>query len=380
MRIVVTGGAGFLGSHLCGALISRGDTAVCVDNLTTGRLANVEHLSGSPRFAFVEADVADALGVGGRVDVVAHLASPASPPDYLLRPLETLAAGSRGTENALRLADRHGARFVLASTSEVYGDPGVHPQHEEYWGNVNPVGPRSVYDEGKRFAEAMTAAYRRARDVRTGIIRIFNAYGPRMRPRDGRVVTNFIIQALNGDPLSVYGDGSQTRSFCYVDDLTRGMVSMIDSAEAGPVNLGNPEELTVAGLARLVLRITGSDSPVRYLPLPQDDPVRRCPQIARAGRVLNWGPEIPTEEGVRRTVEWFRSRPGRWTRSAEGPAAGVPSQRAGRGQQLRVAVDAVRGVGAFQRARVRLVEDEAGCRERVGQVLWLGRADDGSGH
>jgi dTDP-glucose 4,6-dehydratase len=257
----------------------------------------------------VEADAAIGIDVGGPVDVVAHLASPASPRDYLQHPLETLAVGSRGTENALRLADHHGARFVLASTSEVYGDPGVHPQHEEYWGNVNPVGPRSVYDEGKRFAEAMTSAFRRARGVKTGIIRIFNAYGPRMSARDGRVVTNFIIQALNSDPLTVYGDGSQTRSFCYVDDLTRGIVSMIDSAEAGPVNLGNPEEYTVADLAKLVLRITESDSPVQRFPLPQDDPVRRCPQITRADRVLDWRPEIPTEEGVRRTIEWFRSRP-----------------------------------------------------------------------
>jgi dTDP-glucose 4,6-dehydratase len=309
MRVVITGGAGFLGSHLCDVLVGRGDTAVCVDNLTTGRLANVVHLTGSPLFTFVEADVTVGIDVGGPVDVVAHLASPASPRDYLQRPLDTLAVGSRGTENALRLADHHDARFVLASTSEIYGDPGVHPQHEEYWGNVNPVGPRSVYDEGKRFAEAMTSAYRRARAVKTGIIRIFNAYGPRMSARDGRVVTNFIIQALNGDPLTVYGDGSQTRSFCYVDDLTRGIVSMIDSAEAGPVNLGNPEEYTVADLAKLVLRITGSDSPIQCFPLPQDDPVRRCPQITRADRALGWRPEIPTEEGVRRTIEWFWSRP-----------------------------------------------------------------------
>jgi dTDP-glucose 4,6-dehydratase len=309
MRVVITGGAGFLGSHLCDALVERGDTVVCMDNLTTGRLINVAHLTGNSQFTFLESDVAEAVEVGGRVDVVAHLASPASPPEYLLRPLETLAASSRGTENALRLADRHDARFILASTSEVYGDPLVHPQPEEYWGNVNPVGPRSVYDEGKRFAEALTSAYRRARGVRTGIVRIFNGYGPRLSAGDGRVVSNFITQALNGDLLSVCGDGSQTRSFCYVDDLIRGIVSMIDSAEAGPVNLGNPEELTVADLARLVLQITGSHSLIRCLPLPRDDPGRRCPEITRAASVLGWRPRIPAEEGMRRTIEWFRCRP-----------------------------------------------------------------------
>jgi dTDP-glucose 4,6-dehydratase len=243
------------------------------------------------------------------VDAVAHLASPASPPDYLRLPLETLAVGSHGTENALRLAHRHGARFVLASTSEVYGDPAVHPQAEDYWGNVNPVGPRSVYDEAKRFAEALTRAYRETHGVNAGIIRIFNTYGPRMSARDGRIVTNFITQALNGDPLTIYGDGSQTRSFCYVDDLIRGIMGMIDCAESGPVNLGNPEEFTVADFAQLVLRVTGSDSPVEHLPLPVDDPTRRCPVITRAGQVLGWQPQIRVEDGVRRTVEWFRSRP-----------------------------------------------------------------------
>jgi dTDP-glucose 4,6-dehydratase len=309
MRVVVTGGAGFLGSHLCDALVGRGDAVVCVDNLTTGRLANVEHLLGTPAFAFVEADVAGGIDVAGPVDVVAHLASPASPPDYLLRPLETLAVGSRGTEHALRLAHRHAARFVLASTSEVYGDPAVHPQPEEYWGNVNTVGPRSVYDEAKRFAEALTSAYRRALSLNTGIIRIFNTYGPRMSAYDGRVVTNFITQALKGDPLTVYGDGSQTRSFCYVDDLIRGFVAAIDSAEPGPLNLGNPEELSIAEFAGLVLRITGSGSPILHRPLPQDDPARRCPQIARAADVLGWRPEIHAEEGLRRTVGWFLCRP-----------------------------------------------------------------------
>jgi nucleoside-diphosphate-sugar epimerase len=309
MRVVVTGGAGFLGSHLCDAIMARGDSAVCVDNLATGRPDNVAHLMGQPGFTFVEADVSSALDVPGPVDAVAHLASPASPPDYLRLPLETLAVGSHGTENALRLAHRHGARFVLASTSEVYGDPAVHPQTEDYWGNVNPVGPRSVYDEAKRFAEALTRAYRETHGVNAGIIRIFNTYGPRMSARDGRIVTNFITQALNGDPLTIYGDGSQTRSFCYVDDLIRGIVSMIDCAESGPVNLGNPEEFTVAEFAQLVLRVTGSGSPVEYLPLPVDDPTRRCPVITRASQVLGWQPQIRVEDGVRRTVEWFRSRP-----------------------------------------------------------------------
>jgi dTDP-glucose 4,6-dehydratase len=289
--------------------MARGDSAVCVDNLATGRPDNVAHLMGQPGFTFVEADVSSALHVPGPVDAVAHLASPASPPDYLRLPLETLAVGSHGTENALRLARRHGARFVLASTSEVYGDPAVHPQTEDYWGNVNPVGPRSVYDEAKRFAEALTRAYRETHGVNAGIIRIFNTYGPRMSARDGRIVTNFITQALNGDPLTIYGEGSQTRSFCYVDDLIRGIVGMIDCTESGPVNLGNPEEFTVADFAQLVLRVTGSDSPVEHLPLPVDDPTRRCPVITRASQVLGWQPQIRVEDGVRRTVEWFRSRP-----------------------------------------------------------------------
>jgi dTDP-glucose 4,6-dehydratase len=309
MRVVVTGGAGFLGSHLCDAIMDRGDSAVCADNLATGRLDNIAHLMGRPGFTFVETDVSAALDVDGPVDAVAHLASPASPPDYLRLPLETLAVGSHGTENALRLAHRHGARFVLASTSEVYGDPAVHPQTEEYWGNVNPVGPRSVYDEAKRFAEALTRAYRETHGVNAGILRIFNTYGPRMSAQDGRIVTNFITQALNGDPLTIYGDGSQTRSFCYVDDLIRGIVAMIDCAEHGPVNLGNPEEFTVADFAQLVLRLTGSDSPVEHLPLPVDDPTRRCPVITRANQALGWKPEIRVEDGVSRTVAWFRSRP-----------------------------------------------------------------------
>jgi len=309
MRVLVTGGAGFLGSHLCDALIARGDAIVCVDDLSTGRAENVRHLIGRPGFEFAAADVSEGLDVPGPFAAVAHLASPASPPAYLQRPIETLAAGSKGTEGALRLAERERARFVLASTSEVYGDPQVHPQPEDYWGNVNPVGPRSVYDEAKRYAEALTTAYRTARGVNTGIVRIFNTYGPRMAAGDGRIVTNFVTQAMTGRPLTVYGDGRQTRSFCYVDDLIRGLVAMIDSAEPGPVNLGNPEEFEVGAFASLVLSITGSASPITHLPLPAEDPTRRRPVIDRAAERLGWKPEISVEEGVRRMVEWFRSRP-----------------------------------------------------------------------
>ncbi len=318
MRYLVTGGAGFIGSHLCHALLARGDAVVCVDDLSTGRAENIARLLDQPEFQFIEADVAAGLDVAGRLDVVAHLASPASPPDYLRHPLETLAVGSRGTENALRLAHREKARFVLASTSEVYGDPAVHPQREEYWGNVNPIGPRSVYDEAKRFAEAMTSAYRRALGLRTGILRIFNTYGPRMREDDGRIVTNFITQALRGEPLTVYGDGSHTRSFCYIDDLVRGILAMADSTTAGPLNLGNPAEFAVADFARLVLRITGSDSVIEHRPLPVDDPARRCPVIGRAISVLRWRPEVSTEAGVRKTVEWFRSAEGAVARQKTG--------------------------------------------------------------
>ncbi len=315
MRVLVTGGAGFLGSHLCDALIDRGDGTVCVDDLSTGRADNIRHLMGRPGFDFVDADVSAGLDLPGPFDAVAHLASPASPPAYLRRPIETLAVGSKGTEGALLLAERDGARFVLASTSEVYGDPEVHPQPEDYWGNVNPIGPRSVYDEAKRFAEALTTAYRTARGVNTGIVRIFNTYGPRMSAGDGRIVTNFVTQALTGRPLTVYGDGRQTRSFCYVDDLIRGIVAMIDSADPGPVNLGNPEEFEVGNFAKLVLSITGSASRIEYLPLPADDPTRRRPVIDRAAERLGWKPEISVEEGVRRVAEWFRSRPDELSRA-----------------------------------------------------------------
>jgi dTDP-glucose 4,6-dehydratase len=310
MRVLVTGGAGFIGSHLCDALVARGDDVACVDNLCTGRVENIGHLIGRPGFAFTEANVSRGLDLPGPFDAVAHLASPASPPAYLRLALETLAVGSRGTENALRLAHRDGARFVLASTSEVYGDPAMHPQQEGYWGNVNPIGPRSVYDEAKRFAEALTSAWRRSRGLNAGIIRIFNTYGPRMSASDGRIVTNFITQALTGRPLTIYGDGSQTRSFCYVDDLVEGILLMLDSDEPGPVNLGNPEEFTVADFALLVLEITGSRSEVEHRPLPTDDPTRRCPDISRARRALGWQPRTSARQGVLRTVDWLRARPG----------------------------------------------------------------------
>ncbi|MFI5995515.1 UDP-glucuronic acid decarboxylase family protein [Streptomyces sp. NPDC051362] len=304
MKVVVTGGGGFLGSHLCEALLARGDTVRCLDNYCTGEPLNVALLRGNPRFELIRADVSMDFDVPGHVDAVAHLASPASPPDYDRLPLETLSVGSRGTENALRLAQRHGARFLLTSTSEVYGDPLFHPQSESYWGNVNPVGPRSVYDEAKRYAEALTMAYRRSRGVDTGIVRIFNTYGPRMRPHDGRVVSTFVRQALAGEPLTEYGDGSQTRSFCYVDDLVRGLIAMLDSEHSGPVNLGNPDEFTVHELARLVIEATGSSSVIEHRPLPVDDPTRRRPDITRARDLLGWTPRVPLDTGLRRTVAW----------------------------------------------------------------------------
>jgi dTDP-glucose 4,6-dehydratase len=309
-RAVVTGGAGFLGSHLCDRLLAEGIDVVCIDNLLTGSLANIDHLFGRDGFTFVKHDVTNYIHVPGRVDFVLHFASPASPVDYLELPIQTLKVGSLGTHKALGLAQSMGARFLLASTSEVYGDPLVHPQPESYWGNVNPVGPRGVYDEAKRFAEAITMAYHRFHGVSTRIVRIFNTYGPRMRARDGRVVPAFVCQALAGEPLTVFGDGSQTRSFCYVDDLIEGIVRVLFSELHEPVNIGNPAEMTVLQFAEAIRRLTGNRLPIEYRPLPVDDPKVRQPDITLARTRLGWQPRVPLEEGLARTIEYFRSRVG----------------------------------------------------------------------
>ena len=305
-RMVVTGGAGFLGSHLCERLLGDGHAVLCVDSFLTGVPDNVGHLLGDDGFVLRRMDVSEPIHVDGPVDAVFHLASPASPVDYLRLPIHTLRAGSLGTLNALELAAEKHARFLLASTSETYGDPQVHPQPETYWGNVNPVGPRSVYDEAKRFAEASTAAYRRSMGVNTGIVRIFNTYGPRMRPDDGRAIPTFIDQALAGRPLTVAGDGSQTRSLCYVDDLIDGLVRMLDADHPGPVNIGNPHELTVLELAETVRELTGSRSEICYVPRPVDDPVLRRPDITVARTALGWVPEVGLTDGLLRTIAWFR--------------------------------------------------------------------------
>jgi nucleoside-diphosphate-sugar epimerase len=310
MRVVVAGGAGFLGSHLCRALLARGDDVVCIDNLVTGSRQNVADLTEHERFTFMVHDVSNHVEVEGEVDGVMHLASPASPKDFTEIAIKILKVGSLGTHNLVGLARARGARFFLASTSEVYGDPLVHPQTETYWGNVNAVGPRGVYDEAKRFAEAMTMAYHRQHGVDVRIVRIFNTYGPWMRPDDGRVVSNFIVQALRGEPLTVQGDGSQTRSFVYVDDEIRGFLDLFDSGYVGPVNIGNPNEVTVAELAKLVLELTGSTSPIVNIPLREDDPTRRRPDITLARTELGWEPEIDLREGLTRTIEWFRCRLG----------------------------------------------------------------------
>jgi len=306
LRVVVTGGAGFIGSWVCELLLRRGAQVVCVDNFATGSPANVEHLASNRAFRLVEADVSEGLDVDGPVDWVLHLACPASPVDYLRIPLDTLKVGSRGTWNALDLAERHRARLVLASTSEVYGDPLEHPQRETYWGNVNPIGPRSVYDESKRFSEALTAAYRRERGVDTAIVRIFNTYGPRMRAHDGRAVPAFMTQALAGEPLTVAGDGSQTRSLCFVTDTVEGILAMAASDVSGPVNLGSGDEVTMRALAERICDLAGSDSAVRPIDLPVDDPKRRRPDTALARRVLGWQPRVGLDEGLSRTLEWFR--------------------------------------------------------------------------
>ena len=304
-RAVITGGAGFLGSHVCEALVTDGYDVVCVDNGVTVGASNVAHLLEEAGFELVETDVSAGLEVPGRVDLVMHLASPASPPDYLRLPVETMLVGSEGTRHALDLARRNEARFLLASTSEVYGDPLVNPQPETYWGNVNPVGPRAVYDEAKRFAEALTTAYRTTYGVDTTIARIFNTYGTRMRAHDGRVVPNFIAQALAGEPLTVFGDGAQTRSLCHVSDTVRGLLSLASSGHPGPVNIGNPHELTVSEIAQAIVAATGSGSAVEHRELPVDDPQVRCPDITLAREVLGWEPQVALAEGLASTIEWF---------------------------------------------------------------------------
>ncbi len=330
-RVLITGGAGFLGSHLCDRLIERGCEVLCMDNLLTGRETNIAHLLGHPRFRFIQYDVCDYMYVEGPLDAVLHFASPASPRDYLEYPIHTLKVGAFGTHKALGLAKAKGARFLLASTSEVYGDPLVNPQPETYWGNVNPISPRGVYDEAKRFAEAMTMAYHRYHGLDTRIVRIFNTYGPRMRPDDGRVISNFIVQALRGEPLTVHGDGSQTRSFCYLDDMMAGLLAVLfgpsdrsveermdraflhtsTAAEDSihhPINLGNPEERSVLEIARLILEATGSKSSLTFVARPVDDPRVRRPDISCAQQLLGWTPQVSLEEGIRRTVDYFQKR------------------------------------------------------------------------
>ena len=308
MRVLVTGGAGFLGSHLCDRLLAEGHDVIAMDNLITGSTDNISHLAGNRRFQFIHHDVTEYIYVKGPIDAILHFASPASPIDYLELPIQTLKVGSLGTHNALGLALAKGARFLLASTSEVYGDPMVHPQQESYWGNVNPIGPRGVYDEAKRFAEAMTMAYQRSHGVQTRIVRIFNTYGPRMRLRDGRVVPNFVGQALRGEPLTVYGEGKQTRSFCYCSDLVDGIYRLLLSDEPEPVNIGNPAEMTIYDFAAVINELTGNQGGIRFEPLPVDDPKQRQPDISKARRVLGWEPKVALREGMEQTIAWFRDR------------------------------------------------------------------------
>ena len=312
MRVLITGGAGFLGSHLCDRFLAEGHSVIAIDNLITGKTANIEHLAGHDRFYFIKHDVTNYIYVEGQIDAVLHFASPASPIDYLELPIPTLKVGALGTHKALGLAKAKNARFLLASTSEVYGDPLVHPQTEDYWGNVNPIGPRGVYDEAKRFAEALTMAYHRYHQVDTRIVRIFNTYGPRMRLEDGRVVPNFIAQALRGDPLTVYGDGSRTRSFCYVKDLVEGIYRLLMSNEVEPVNIGNPIEMTILEFAQKVVELTGSESEITFVQPTdmriKDDPKVRQPDISKARRILKWEPIVSLDEGLRETIEYFRPR------------------------------------------------------------------------
>jgi dTDP-glucose 4,6-dehydratase len=306
MRVLVTGGAGFLGSHLCDALLAEGHTVVCVDNLLTGRMENLAHLVHESRFEFVHQDVCQSFDAGN-IDYLFHFASPASPVDYLEHGIETLRVGSAGTINCLEIAKKHNAKFLLASTSECYGDPHEHPQKESYWGHVNPIGPRSVYDEAKRFAEAATMAYHRYRGMDTRIVRIFNTYGPRMRLNDGRALPNFVFQALSGMPLTVYGDGRQTRSFCYVSDLIEGIYRLMMSDEHLPTNIGNPQEITLLDFAERIRKLFDNPPPIVFKPLPQDDPKRRCPDISKAKRVLKWEPKVALEEGLRLTLAHFKA-------------------------------------------------------------------------
>ncbi|MBL8694600.1 MAG: SDR family oxidoreductase [Planctomycetes bacterium] len=307
-RALVTGGAGFLGSHLCEALLARGYEVIAMDSLLTGDVRNIEHLIGRPGFQFVKYDVTNHVHVPGKLDAILHFASPASPVDYLELPIQTLKVGSLGTHKTLGLAKEKKARYLLASTSEVYGDPLVHPQTEDYWGNVNPIGPRGVYDEAKRFAEAMTMAYHRTHGVETRIVRIFNTYGPRMRLRDGRALPMFLTQALRGEDVTVYGDGTQTRSFCYVSDLIEGIIRLLESNETLPVNIGNPTEMTIEEFAREIVKRTGSRSKVVYRPLPKDDPKQRRPDITKARTLLGWEPKVALGDGLEKTIEWFRPR------------------------------------------------------------------------
>lgn len=318
MRILVTGGAGFIGSHLCERFVGEGHEVLCVDNFITGSEENLAQVQGRPGFHLIRHNISQPLEVESALDFVLHFASPASPPDYLRYPIPTLKVGALGTHNALGIAKAKRAKFLLASTSEVYGDPQVHPQPEGYWGHVNPVGPRGVYDEAKRFAEALTMAYHREHGVDTRIARIFNTHGEGMRKEDGRAIPNFVTQALEGRPLTVYGDGSQTRSFCYISDLVEGITRLMASPLHDPVNLGNPQEMTLLELAKAVLRITGSRSPIAFKPLPVDDPKVRCPDISRAREFLRWEPRVPLEEGLSRTIAWFRES----GRSSARPAPG----------------------------------------------------------
>jgi len=304
-RTLITGGAGFLGSHLCEYFLNKGHEVIAMDNLCTGTIDNIAHLRGES-FSFIKHDVTDYIFIDGPVDYILHFASPASPIDYLEMPIQTLKVGSLGTHKALGLAKEKGARLLLASTSEVYGDPQIHPQPETYWGNVNPVGPRGVYDEAKRFAEAMTMAYHEYHGVETRIVRIFNTYGPRMRPNDGRAIPAFVPQALRGEDITVFGDGAQTRSFCFVKDLVEGIYRLLMSDEAQPVNVGNPDERTILQLAEAILKITGSKSRIVHEPLPVNDPKIRQPDISRAQRILNWGPTVELEDGLKVTIDWFR--------------------------------------------------------------------------